>query len=92
MNIKVNLHWHQWRELTNEQAIVVEVSGNTTGEYLKRLVEHFPALDKEIFDMDGKLLGYLAIFVNGEEAFPEELAKPVKDGDEIDIVALIGGG
>ena len=91
MSIKVNIHWHVWRELTNGQAIV-EVSGNTTGQCLKHLLQQFPALEEEIFDKDGELLGYLTIFVNREPAFPEELAKPVKDGDEIHIVPLVAGG
>jgi len=56
------------------------------------LLEQFPALGKEIFDRNGELLGYLTIFVNREPAFPEELTKPVKDGDQIHIVPLIAGG
>jgi len=91
MSIKVNLHWHVWQELANGQAIV-EATGNTTGQCLKQLVTQFPALEQEIFDKDGELLGYLTIFVNREPAFPEELAKPVKEGDEIHIVPLIAGG
>jgi molybdopterin converting factor small subunit len=91
MSIKVNIHWHVWQELTNGQAIV-EVSGNTTGQCLKYLVKQFPALEEEIFDKAGELHGYLTIFVNREPAFPDELAKPVKDGDEIHLVPLIAGG
>jgi molybdopterin converting factor small subunit len=91
MSIKINLHWHLWQELTNGQAMV-EISGNTTGQCLKHLVRQFPALNKEIFEKDGELLGYLTIFINREPAFPEELTKPVKDGDEIHIVPLIVGG
>lgn len=32
------------------------------------------------------------IYVNGESAYPEELAKPVKDGDELTIDLIIEGG
>ncbi|MBI2979332.1 MAG: MoaD/ThiS family protein [Chloroflexi bacterium] len=32
------------------------------------------------------------IYVNEESAFPEELARPVKDGDELHIVTMIAGG
>lgn len=91
MSITVNLHWHEWQKETNGQTII-EVNGNTTGQCLKHLLEQFPALEEEIFDRDGELLGYLTIFVNREPAFPEELAKPVKDEDQIHIVPLIAGG
>ena len=91
MSIKINLHWYEWLELTNGQA-TVEVSGNTTGQCLKHLVQQFPALESEIFDKDGELFGYLTLFINKEPAFPDELTKPVKDGDEINIVWLIAGG
>jgi molybdopterin converting factor small subunit len=32
------------------------------------------------------------IYVNMESSYPEELAKPVKDGDELYIVIIISGG
>ena len=51
----------------------------------------FPKL-QELFDKEGKLLEYLSVFVNREIAFPDELATPVKDGDEIHLIPLIGGG
>ena len=91
MSVKIYLHWYTWRQLANEQAIV-EVSGNTTGQCLKHLVKQFPAIEKEIFGKDGKVLDYLSIVVNREVAFPNELATPVKDEDEIHIIPIIGGG
>jgi len=59
---------------------------------LKDLVEQVPSIEKEIFAEDGNLLEYLSIFVNRELAFPEELTTPVKDGDDIHLIPLIGGG
>lgn len=89
MSIKINIHWHVWQELTNGQA-TIEVSGDTLGQCLRHLVKQFPGIEKEIFDKDGRLSDYPCIFVNGK--FTEELAEPVKDGDEIDMIAPIGGG
>jgi len=91
MSVKVNLHWHEWQENTNGHTII-DTEGKTTGQCLKQLIKQFPSLEKEIFDKDGELLGYLTIFINREPAFPEELTKPVKDGDEIHIVPLVAGG
>jgi molybdopterin converting factor small subunit len=71
---------------------IVEINGVTVGECLNKLVKPFPGIERMLFAEDGNLLGYVGIFVNGEDTHPEELAKPVKDGDEIYILHIIGGG
>lgn len=78
-------------QYTNNQRIV-EVNGSTVGECLKNLVEQFPGLEKVLFNEHGKLLSYLGIYVNEESTYPEELIKPVKDGDELSITLMISGG
>jgi hypothetical protein len=45
-----------------------------------------------LFDKKGKFLNYVDIYVNLESSYPEELTKPVKDGDELSITIIIGGG
>jgi len=71
---------------------VVEVNGSTVGECLGYLVKQFPSMKKQLFSKNGELFEYIIILVNGESAYPEQLAKPVKDGDELNIVLIIGGG
>ncbi len=71
---------------------VVEVNGSTVGECLKQLVKQFPSMNKQLFSKNGELFEYIIIPVNGESVYPEQLAKPVKDGDELNIVLIIGGG
>ena len=71
---------------------VVVASGNTVGKCLNHLIKQFPAIEKELFDKDRRILGYIDIYVNGELTYPEELAKPVKDGDELHILYIFGGG
>ena len=71
---------------------VVEVNGSTVGECLDHLVEQFPAIENELFDKDGMILHYVDVYVNGMSAYPEELVKPVKDGDELYILYIISGG
>jgi sulfur carrier protein ThiS len=34
----------------------------------------------------------IIISVDGESAYPEQLAKPVKEGDELNILLIVGGG
>jgi molybdopterin converting factor small subunit len=91
MSVRVHLHWHTWRALTDGQ-VVVEVSGKTTGECLKDLVRQFPALGRELFGKDERLAEHISLFVNKTVAFPDELAAAVRDGDEIHVVPMIGGG
>ena len=90
MSIKVNIH-PNFRHFTNDQD-VAEVNGSSVGQCLDHLVKQFPGIEKGLFDKQGKLLNYVDIYVNLESAFPEELAKPVKDGDELHIVLMIAGG
>lgn len=71
---------------------MIEVNGNTVGECLKQLVKRFQPLEKMLFDENDKLARYIVIFVNRESAQTEGLAKPVKDGDEIYPMKMIGGG
>ena len=90
MSVKINIHPTLYH-FTNEQDIV-EVNGSTVGQCLEQLVAQFPAIRTGLFGKDGKLLNYVDIYVNGESAYPEELAKTVKDGDELHIVLIIAGG
>ena len=75
---------HQY---TNGQK-VAEVNGRTVGQCLHHLVKQFPNLKQGLFDKNGKLRSYLDVYVNGKSSFPKELAKPVKDGDELHIILL----
>ncbi|MAE11549.1 MAG: MoaD/ThiS family protein [Dehalococcoidales bacterium] len=71
---------------------VTKTGGRTVGECLDELIERFPQLEAHLFSGDGKLHGYLDVFINGESAYPEELSKPVADGDELHIINIIVGG
>ncbi len=90
MSVRINVPSGMWR-FTQEQE-VIEVDGSTVGECLNHLVGQFPSIGNELLDEDGKVLQYVDIYVNGKSSFPEELAKPVKDGDKLYILRLIAGG
>ena len=90
MSIKIHLDTILSYSINSQEVVVVR--GNTVGECLNHLVKQFPAIEKMLFAKNGKLLGYVGIYVNGEDAYPDELAKPVKDGDELHILYILGGG
>ena len=75
---------------------VVDVEGKTVGECLNNLIKKFPNANKVLFDDDGELFNYgltsVTVYVNKEDVYPDGLAKPVKDGDEIHILYMISGG
>ena len=94
MSIKVNIFYPHLLQVTNNQK-VVEVNGTTVGQCLDDLIKRFPDIGKFIFVEQGKLLNFINILVNGESVLtysPDPLAKPVKDGDMLDIALMIAGG
>lgn len=91
MSIKIYIHPHLFGFTNNEES--AEVRGRTVGECLKQLAYQFPGLDKGLFDKrNGGVLPIFDIWVNNESAYPEGLAKPVQDGDEIYITMVLSGG
>jgi len=90
MSIKINIPSYM-RSFTSNMR-VVEVNGSTVGKCLSHLVKQFPGMKKQLFSKNGNLFENIVISVNGESAYPEQLTKPVKDGDELNIVVIIGGG
>lgn len=90
MGVKIYIHTAQV-ELTDGME-VVEVEGNTVRECLAHLIEKYPKMEKGLFEKKGKLHPYVEIYINMETAYPDELSKPIKDGDKIHIILMLAGG
>ncbi|MBN2076362.1 MAG: MoaD/ThiS family protein [Dehalococcoidales bacterium] len=90
MSIKVHIH-PSLQYITDDREMF-EVNGSTVGECLSNLVAEYPDLEEWLYEEKEKLSKYIDIFVNDESAYPEELKKPVKNGDEIYILMQIAGG
>lgn len=90
MAIKLNIH-KTHREYTGDNE-VVEVNGKTVGECIQALIQQYPAMEAALFEKKGKLLNQIEIYLNMESAYPDELKKPVNDGDEIHISVMLAGG
>jgi len=90
MSVKIHIHLTH-RQHTNGQE-TVEVNGTTVGEALLNFVGLYPGMKKQLFDTKGQLTHYIEIYLNKESAYPGELEKKVKDGDEIQIVTFLSGG
>ena len=90
MSAKVHLHL-TLRQHSNGQE-VVDAEGATVGECLKDIIKNFPGLESALFDKRGKLNNIVEIYLNLQSAYPDELAKQVKDGDEIHVTLMLAGG
>ena len=90
MAVKVNIHTTH-RQFTNGLEVVA-VEGSTVGECLNHLVKQFPGMEKALFVKKDKLLNIVEVYVNHASAHPNELVKPVQDGDEIHLVIMLAGG
>lgn len=97
-SVKVNIPLSYEQSFTDDTDFVqlprnvIEVHGSTVGECLNHVVKRFPSIKKQLFTPTGDLFDNILISVNGESAYPEQLAKPVNDGDELNIVFMINGG
>jgi molybdopterin converting factor small subunit len=88
----VNVHVHvTHRQFTNGLE-VVGVEGDTVGECLDHLVKQFPGMEKALFVKKDKLHNVVEIYLNHTSAYPNELAKSVKDGDDIHLLVMLAGG
>ena len=90
MPVKVHVHLTH-RQFTNGLEVVA-VEGNTVGECLNHLIKQFPEMEKALFAKKDKLLNVVEVFLNHATAYPNELLKPVKDGDEIHLIVMLAGG
>jgi len=90
MSVNINLPSYLQTYTGNKD--IIAVAGNTVSECLDRLVEQFPELHKMLYIKEHQLYDYISIYVNGDVAYADELAKPVKDGDELNILYILGGG
>jgi len=96
MSIKINIA-SSLQHATNGMKMA-EANGNTVGECLIHLEEQFPKL--KLFNKDGKLFAYFSIYVNREPTYSRSLGggdlrkldTPIKNGDEVSIIVMIGGG
>jgi molybdopterin converting factor small subunit len=90
MGVKVHVSPLLAQYINNQN--ITEVEGGTVGECLKHLAERFPSIKEVLFNHYGELCSYIGIYINQESAYPEELSKLVKDGDELSIMLMVCGG
>jgi molybdopterin converting factor small subunit len=90
VSVKINIPL-LYRHVTGGLS-AVEVEGTTVEGCLKSLIKRFPGMKGVLFDKKERVLNGIEIYLNHKSAYPDELVKTVKDGDEISITLVIAGG
>jgi molybdopterin converting factor small subunit len=88
----VQVHIHKTHRVSTDGKDVVLAEGNCVGECLEHLVKQYPGMKDVLFDKKGKLRNIIEIYLNHESAYPDELQKTVRDGDEIHLTFMLAGG
>ena len=79
------------RNFTNNDK-VFNADGNTVGECLNGLIKRYPGMKSLLLDENGRLRTNIDVYINGQSSYPEELNKPVQEGDEFHIAYVMVGG
>ncbi len=88
----VNIHIHATHRQFTNGLEMVSAEGKTVGECLNHLAQQFPRMEKALFAKKDKLLSVVEVYINHTSAYPNELSRPVKDGDDIYLVVMLAGG
>ncbi len=90
--MSVQIHLHRTHRVHAGGLETVEVEGRTVGECLEDLARRHPGMRDALFDKHGKLSRNVEIWLNLESTYPDELARPTKDGDLLHVTVMLTGG
>ena len=68
----------------------VDASGSTVAALLADLDRRFPGIRFRLIDEQDHIRPHMRIFVNREQIY--DLALPLRDGDEVQILQALSGG
>jgi molybdopterin synthase sulfur carrier subunit len=70
----------------------IEVAGATVLECLDAVEARYPGFRELVIDPNGGVHRFVRLFVNGEQLDADALSAAVKDSDQLEVLAAIGGG
>jgi molybdopterin converting factor small subunit len=81
------------RRFTGDQT-TVDLDASNVSEALNSLTAAYPALQKHLFDENGKLRSFVNIYVGSQDVrnLPEKHDTKLEDGAQLTIVPSIAGG
>ena len=72
------------------RASFVDAEGATLAELLADLDRRYPGIRFRMIDEQDRVRPHIRFFVGGEQVF--DLARPLRAGDQVDIVQALSGG
>jgi len=94
MQMKVNFY-ATLRPIVGQKTVELNLPASTTAIQLVRMfVRDYPAMKKELLDVNGNFLPHMKFFINGRQAeyLPDMMDTVLKAEDKIDIFPPVGGG
>jgi molybdopterin converting factor small subunit len=88
LSVKIDMAYYLRQYVDNQE--IVETDGKTVRECLDNMIQRYPAMHEQIFDVTGDLA--VIILHEGEPMMDGMINSPVKDGDVIGIYPIIEGG
>ena len=71
----------------------VETQGTSVGEVLNNVKSSAPGIETRLFKGPNQLNRFVNVYLNDEDIrYLDNLATPVKDGDELAIIPAVAGG
>lgn len=87
--IKVRL-FHELRDQIGESEI--EIEATTMNDVLQSLIKKQSTVKDLLFDSQGRLRGYVLLYLNNTVLNPPDLARKLNDGDLVLLVPPAAGG
>jgi molybdopterin converting factor small subunit len=80
------------REITSGRDTIELSAVSSFRQALDEMDKLYPGIRMQLYNKHDQLSPIFEIYVNGVSAYPDELAAPLKDGDEVAISMLYVGG
>jgi molybdopterin synthase sulfur carrier subunit len=92
--MKVNFY-ATLRDLVKSKSVEFDLDhGATAKELLDAIVTRFPAMKKELLNVDGRLYGHVHFFINGRDVqfLEDDLETKIMPEDVVNVFPAVGGG
>ena len=90
--MSVVLNIHKTHRPFTDGLETIEVEGDTIGKCIDNLTARYPKMYTALFQAPNRLKSEIEIYHNADTAYPDELSRKVRAGDEIHITLMLAGG
>ena len=92
-NVKIRLRLlSSLRQTVGESELTVEFAGGSVESLVKEAGNKYPKLGEAVFAEDGSIDYSINVILNGRPMTEDAMKEPVRDGDEVTLLAAAAGG